>query len=299
MSLGTTFATGWRDNPKEVALIKSNLPVPEIKDVIHKIKMARRPTHMYLWDACRKVTGDVLRNWDQKQVGSCVGFGSTKAASVRACVEIMMGDLEEYKDPCPEVTYGGSKCEIGGDYSYSDGSVGAWAAKFLNTYGLCARGKYSIDLTAYTESQCRTLGAKGLPKDVEDACKLHPFKTVSQVTRWEDAKDVMSKGGTILICSNRGFSMTRDSKGKCNPSGSWSHCMALIGYTEEDGDMGFIDNSWGESAFSGPIGEGNGPLTGFWADGNVINNDILGSGDCWALYDLQGFQKDYDLSYRY
>lgn len=289
---------GWHDKPAEVLQVIRSLPYGNVSEIMSDIKPTARPTHMYGWDACRKVTGDVLRHWNQKQVGSCVGFGSTKAAAVRACIEIAMGQLEEYKDPCPEVTYAGSKCTIGGDCNMSDGSVGGWAAKFLNTYGLCPRGKYSVDLTSYIESQCRSLAARGLPQDVLDMCKLHPFKSVAQVSKWDDAKNILAKGGTILIASNRGFSMTRDSNGKCQPSGSWSHCMALIGYYEEGGlDIGFIDNSWDENAFSGPIGPGDGPLTGFYADGNVIDRDILGSGDCWALFDFEGFKKDYTLEY--
>jgi hypothetical protein len=63
--------------------------------------------------------------------------------------------------------------------------------------------------------------------------------------------------------------------------------------------MGFIDNSWGDNAMSGPIGPGDGPLSGFYADGNVIENDILRVGDCWAIYDIEGHKQDYTIDFMY
>lgn len=295
-------AFGWIYDANNIAKVKGMLPIPNVQDVIKDIRPKARPSSVYLWKIAEKVTGTKLGGWNQKQVGSCVGFGSTKALAHRSCVEIaVLGDMEKYVELAPEITYAGSR-QVAGISGSSDGSFGSAAAEFLNKYGGGKRGKYGkYDLTQYTESNCRDLGRRDLPNDILEECKQHSVKTVSQVTRWDDAKDVLAKGGCILICSNRGFnSMKRDSYGRVKPSGSWPHCMCLCGYHEETNlDMGFIDNSWGDNAMSGPIGPGDGPLSGFYADGNVIEKDILKIGDCWALYDYEGHKADYVIDYLY
>lgn len=284
---------GWLDNPDAVKVVTESLPYPVISDVIKGVTEAP-PATVYYWKCVERLFGKPMNEWDQNPVGSCVGFGTNKAAVVRQAVEIVVnGDNEEFVEYAPEITYGGSRVEIGKGGIGGDGSVGAWAAEFINKYGFVARGKYGeYDLTSYDPDMCRWYGRNGVPDIIEQICKQHPAKTVSQVKSWSDAKIVLAKGGTIAICSNRGFQMKRDSYGRCAPSGSWAHCMALIGYhTETNLELGFIDNSWGPTAHTGPLGAGTPPTSGFYADANVIDRDMLSSGDCWAIYDIEGIKK--------
>ena len=82
--------------------------------------------------------------------------------------------------------------------------------------------------------------------------------------------------------------MERDKDGFCQPKGNWGHCMALIGYQNGSRPGGFILNSWGDDAHSGPLGAGNPPPAGFWADANVVHK-MLQENDSWAFSGVQGF----------
>jgi hypothetical protein len=206
-----------------------------------------------------------------------------------AC-EIVAGDPEEWKDIAEEVTYGGSRVEVGGGRLRGDGSIGAWAADFVRKWGVVARGVYgSIDLSAYSESRCREFGSRGVPDDLEAKAKLHPVTDVAQVRTWEEAKKALASGYGIAICSQQGFRMQRDANGVCAPSGSWAHCMALIGYAPINGkECGFIENSWGANAHTGPLGPGDPMPSGFYADASVIER-MLKQNDSWAFAKFQGF----------
>ena len=180
--------------------------------------------------------------------------------------------------------------EIGGGRISGDGSVGAWAAEFVKRWGVVNRGVHgSYDLTGYSESRCREFGQNGVPADLETVAKAHPVKNITQVTNWAEAKKALASGYGIAICSNQGFSMRRDAKGICRPSGSWAHCMALDGYFIENGnEYGHIENSWGADAHTGPVGWGEPNTGGFWADAEVIGR-MLRQDDSWAFSAVDGF----------
>ena len=249
------------------------------------------PKQVYLWDAYRKLYGSLPPAKNQGQVGSCVSFGTNTAVRRTMAVEIALkGEAEEWTDIVEEVTYGGSRVEVGGGRINGDGSVGAWAAEFVKGWGVIARGKHgSYDLSTYSESTCRSFGGRGVPDDLEPAVKLHPVRGVTKVTAWADAKAMLASGYGIAICSDQGFSMRRDARGVAAPSGSWAHCMCLDGYVESDsGEFGHITNSWGDSAHSGPVGWGDPGADGFWAESRVVAR-MLSQGDSWAFSDLAGF----------
>lgn len=80
----------------------------------------------------------------------------------------------------------------------------------------------------------------------------------------------------------------RDSRGVCRASGSWAHCMALLGYVTEGGEYGLIENSWGEDIYSGPVGWGEPNGGSFWAEADVIDR-MLRQDDSWAFSAFEGF----------
>jgi hypothetical protein len=145
-----------------------------------------------------------------------------------------------------------------------------------------------VDLSKYSEARCRDWGRNGVPDTLEPEAKKHPVKTTSMVMSWEEAKQALSSGYGIAICSNQGFSMQRDADGFAKASGSWGHCMALIGYQTKNREGGFILNSWGDDAHTGPSGFGDPPKSGFWADAGVIDR-MLKQEDSWAFSSVDGF----------
>lgn len=255
------------------------------------------PDHFSGAEIAEKVLGKKLPDYNQLSVGSCVGFGTSKAVEYLSLAEIyLLKDKEEFKTIAQEVTYALSRVEIGGGKLVGDGSIGAWAAKAVKDYGVVARGKYGdLDLTAYNEAQCRKLGKIGMSKDMETVARQHPVKSYTKITNWKDACVALAQGFFILVCSNQGFSSTRDDSGFSKPSGRWGHCMCISGYQKKTAnnklrDGLLIDNSWGSSWIKG--GKGTIPMNdgAFWADAAVVDR-MLAQGDSFALSSFSGFPK--------
>jgi hypothetical protein len=282
------YAFGWVEDKAAVNAVLGTLPFPTFSTTEAGQDTSDPPDHMFLWDAAKKVLGDILPPRNQGQVGSCVSFGTATAIEHTMLAEIAMGDPEEFKDLAQEVIYGGSRVEVGGGRIGGDGSVGAWAATFVQKWGVVARGKYSnYDLTKYSESTCRQFGSRGVPDDLEPEAKKHPVKGITQVKSWDEAVKALASGYGVAICSDVGFSMQRDSEGFARRQGSWAHCMGLIGYKLGSRPGGAICNSWGPSAHTGPTSDGLTPA-GFWADAKVVDA-MLRQGDSWAFSSVVGF----------
>ena len=97
-------------------------------------------------------------------------------------MQIADGEAAEYRDLAPEVIYGGSRVEIGGGRIRGDGSIGAWAARWVRDYGVVPRGLHgSHDLRLYDENRCRDYGRRGVPDDLEALAKEHPVRGVVNV----------------------------------------------------------------------------------------------------------------------
>lgn len=280
---------GWVNDPAAVREATAGLPFPTFADTEAFRAEPDAPEDVYLWDACRKATGNLLPPRDQGQVGCCVSFGTASAIEHLICVQIASGNREEYKDLAQEVIYGGSRVEIGGGRIQGDGSVGAWAAQFVTKYGVVARGKYDgYDLSKYDERRCRQFGDGGVPSPLEAAAKEHPVKAVTNVRTWAECRSAVRNGYPVAVCSDQGFRMQRDAAGFCAPQGSWAHCMAIVGVQGGKRPGAFILNSWGPSAHTGPLGAGNPSPAGFWADAAVVDR-MLREGDSWAFSGFNGF----------
>jgi hypothetical protein len=245
------FFFGWKKDNNAVARVLSQLQHPFFSGAAPHLKGTGENKDVFFWEAEQKVLGQVLNSWDQGQVGSCVSHGSGRAAQDLLIVQIALGAAEEWEghEVAREPIYGGSRCEVGGQYGdYSDGSVGAWAAEWLNKWGIVLGEKYdSVDLSSYNETRCRDWGAKGVPSDIETIAKQHHIQTtmVSTVT---EARDALANGYPISICGSLGRTMQRQAGGWCPVSGAWAHCQALRGVcTVKGGTPAFVyQNSWGD-----------------------------------------------------
>ncbi len=205
---------------------------------------------VFLWVAEEKVLGSRFRSWNQKGVGSCVGFGNGRAGQDVLLWEIAAGEPEQWPgaEISPEVIYGGSRVEVGGGRINGDGSVGAWAAKWVKEWGLVPRGVYgSLDLTTYNESTCRRLGSQGIPTDVEGLARLHPVTGIAMVRNGDEFWAALGGGKPVALCSNRGFA-SRLRAGFDTPSGVWNHCMEGRGRFRHPskGKSGVLQNSWAQ-----------------------------------------------------
>jgi hypothetical protein len=247
---------------------------------------------VFLWQAVRKVTGKAppyYPNINQQSVGCCVGCGWKHSADVCQAFQIVRGVRAEWKPLSAEVIYGESRVDVGGGRISGDGSNGSWAAKAAQVYGMAPMEKIgSTDLTTFSPSRARQFGKSGVPAEVKAVAKQHPVKGCALVKSWTDVKRAVQQGYPVAVCSNVGFRMERDATGRCRPQGNWNHCMAILAVRAGDNEGGFILNSWGDNAHTGPVWPADMPVAGFWADASVIDR-MVRQGDSFALSDLQGF----------
>jgi hypothetical protein len=207
---------------------------------------------------------------------------------------IVGGQKFEWKSVSVEAIYALSRVEVGGGRISGDGSVGAWAAKAVKDYGVVSMEKHGAhDLTTFSPARARDWGRRGCPDDLEPEAKRHPIKGTALVASWADVKRSIQQGYPVAVCSDQGFRMERDATGRARPQGSWAHCMAIVGVrAAKDGrtEGGFILNSWGDQAHTGPVWPADAPVAGFWADAAVIDR-MVRQGDSFALSDVVGFPR--------
>lgn len=281
---------GWVNDPEAVAAVVATLPVKSFSET--PAFRGPEPEQVFLWESARKVLGHTIPCRNQGSVGACVSFGSACAVEHLQCVQIAIeGRQEEYKDICQEVIYGGSRVQIGGGRIRGDGSVGAWAIQFGQKYGEVARDKYpGYDLSNYNEQTCRGFGRNGVPDGLLQIAKDRIIKGGTPVQTTEECRKALASGYPVTVASNQGFSMTRDRDGFARAQGTWGHQMCILGYQKGLRPGFWIQNSWGAEAFSGPVGVGNPPDGGFWAEERVVAG-MLAQNDSWAYADLNGFPR--------
>lgn len=290
--------TGWIDDPDAVRVAVADMGCPDIHDLpICEIPIAELPKEVNLYKFCQLATGKpLLEVRNQGQVGSCVGHGAARAVELTNIVEIGTGDEEEFRLLSRPIIYGGSRVNVNGGRSpfRSDGSVGAWAAKWCTKFGVIDMAKHgSWDLSVYSEAQCREFGSKGVPKELLDLADDHLVASTAIVTTADDAMKALANGHGISVCSTQGFSKRRDSNGVCAPQGSWAHCMAIVGYRHINGRLHFaIENSWGSSYMSGSAPEGYNAGT-FLANADTVHR-MLSMRDSFAFSGLSGWRKKMD-----
>lgn len=227
-------------------------------------------------------------------ISNCVSQGAAYAVDAVKAVDIYIKkEFEEWvAETATEDIYAGSRVQIGGGRIRGDGSVGAWAAKYVNKYGALPRKKYgNVDLRKYSGSKARDWGrgSKGVPSSILKIAKEHPIQVVSRVDTYEQCRDLIANGYAVTIASMQGFSSTRDEDGFAKPKGSWAHQMCILGVDDAHKRPGvLVQNSWG--AWNGGPKRNNQPTGSFWVDADVIEKKIFKQNDSWAYSSYVGFQ---------
>lgn len=281
---------GWIDDPAQVEEVMKQLPFPIFNDVWTPIKDTGKGKIILLYDIIRAVAGTFPMR--KQTVGDCVSQGAAYAVDAVKSVDIYLNkEFEEWvAETATEDIYGGSRVQIGGGRISGDGSVGAWAAKYVNQYGALPRQKYgNIDLTTYSGNYARTLGRNGVPKELLEIAKQHPIQTVSLVKTYGEVRDLISNGYGVTIASMQGFSSKRDSEGFAKPQGTWAHQMSILGVDDSYKRPGvLVQNSWG--VWNGGPKRHNQPDGSFWVDAEEIERRVLSKGDSWAFSGYEGFK---------
>lgn len=301
---------GWQYDPRAVESFLNHLERPLFSLAAPQLKDIGDGKNVFLWEAERKVLGKLLPAHEQT-IGDCVSHGWGRGAQDLMLVEIgMHGEPEEWQgEVATEPIYAGSRVEIGGGRINGDGSVGAWAARYVKEFGILLRTQYgNVDLRTYSGNKARDWGrrGKGVPDALEPIAREHPIRTVSLVTSYEQGRDAIANGYPVPVCSMRGFAMTRDREGFCKPQGQWAHCMVFRACFVAKGNRpGLVcQQSWGNSP-TGPnkLTLENGdvielPQGCFGVDAEVANGMLARDPDSYAISNFEGFPRqeiDYSL----
>jgi hypothetical protein len=198
---------------------------------------------------------------ERQTTGDCVSHGTRNATDVTRAVEIDIGNEREdwIAKGATEAIYGSR----GGSFQ---GMSCSRAAEFVSKIGgIVVRKNYPgvADFSKYNGNLGAGWGGRGLPDKVIDTANDHQIKTASLIRTVEEARDALANGYGLAVCSNYGFSNTRDKKGFARTSGNWGHCMAWIACDDTGSEPAFlVQNSWGKWNDGGhpewgPIPEGS------------------------------------------
>lgn len=292
---------GWVPAPREVDRVLADLPIPvATREVMSTIRDTGKgkvaPLHLVL--AKIRPGGFPIH---EQEIGDCVSHGWSLAVALLKAVQTQAKPERWAGDVATEPIYGGSRVEIGGGRIGGDGSVGAWAAKYVSEYGILLRQKYgSVDLTKYSGRAAKEWGRRGVPDDLEPTAREHPVKTVSLVNTYEDARDAIANGFPVPVCSMQGFEQRRDADGFARPRGQWAHCMCFVASDDEYRRPGLLcQNSWGPNWITGPKRHDQ-PDGSFWVDPETVTR-MLRERDSFAVSNFVGFPRqaiDWDVLWR-
>jgi hypothetical protein len=236
-----------------------------------------------LHEAPKTVLGRFLAAQNQPR-GTCVSRGAKRTCDLQIFVQIVAGEPLEVPDTEAKLVshayiYGTCR-EHGGDLSYQDGAVGAWAAWSVAHDGLLLNG--DVQDGDNQDNLAVEWGARGVPSKFKEQGRKHLVKNVAQITSAADARDALIARKGVTIASNQGFEpFRRDAGGRCKPGGRWAHQMCFTGY-RDDLKWFLVDQSWGPNQPSGPLGDIEIPSYGFWIEWEVAEQ-MIRQGDCWAF----------------
>jgi hypothetical protein len=225
---------------------------------------------------------------DEKQdTGDCVSHSTRNAIDVSRAVEIANGAKEGF------IARGATEGIYGFRGHGGQGMTCSGAARFVsNDGGILLRQKYQFaDLSTYNARVGMNWGPRGVPAEVKAEAKKHQVKTVSVVNTVAGARDAIANGYALSVCSNQGFSSTRDKYGIAAAQGSWAHAMAWIACDDSreifNETLFLVQNSWGRWN-DGPKRLGQ-PDGSFWIRESIAQR-MLSQDGSFVFSNIDGFE---------
>lgn len=277
---------GWTPNPEGVDFFIAQNPVRSSfqASAPHLVGTGADKELILLYKAFKDVNGGKYIPYDAQTIGDCPSMGFGHGSDLLQALQIVQGhQKEQFRQICTEALYGAGRQCANMLRSWSDGCYGAPMAEALKTIGAASRD----DLGPYDGQRAKKWGYSGIPDDVRALCAQHKIDDYAKVTSWGEYVDAMANLNPVIICSNRGFTLTRDQDGFCRPSGSWAHCMLHSGARQDKRPGGCIFQSWGPNMPTGPLTLDQ-PPNSFWADRDVVES-MIDAGDAWAIKGFNGW----------
>lgn len=242
-----------------------------------------------LWELVRRVLGKDTPNVPQK-TGDCVSFGAKNAIEYVACVEIVRGDLEEFRSVFPPYLYATGRVLVGRNrLAGRAGSLGSWMAQAVVEHGVLRSDLPGVP--AYSRQVADRWGDGDGFRAFLNEGRQHPIRSAARITSWDALVAAVVNGYPCTIASNAGFTMQAASDGFHHRRGTWPHQMCVVAINDDARRpwVGLL-NSWGDA---------HGRLTDFetgepWPAGTLrITRDamesMLRSGECFAYSQFEGF----------
>ena len=217
-------------------------------------------------------------NYPAQEIGDCVGTGHGHGNDLLQCIQKGLGQALQYEETDTEFIYGSSR-KVAGILSNEDGSYGAAACKAMTSVGLVSRAMLG-SAGVYSGSRAKSWGLSGPPANFAAEAAGYKLGAANLVTTWDELVAAISNGYPVTICTDQGFTMTRNAQGFCAPSGTWGHCMLIAGI-RVDRPGALVCQSWGRNVPDGPTVLDQ-PDWSFWVDKTPII-PILAEGDSWAI----------------
>ena len=222
---------------------------------------------------------------ERQTTGDCVSHSTRNAVDITRAVEIdIRGESESFETRSATEAIYQSRGHRG------QGMTCSGAAKYVHSKGgILLRKDYGeVDLSKYNS----TLGARHqIPSKIYSTeAKKHQVKTISMITTIEEARDALSNGYAISVCSGYGFSSRRDANGIAKRGSGWNHAMAWIACDDTRKRfreiLFLVQNSWGKWN-SGPKVHGQ-PDGSFWIREKDARGMLAQQGS-WVFSDVDGF----------
>ena len=276
---------GWIHRPDEVAQHLATLDKPTFASAAPSLAGGGSGKTTLLYKAFKEVNGGSYIDYPAQQIGDCVSHGFGHGVDLLECVQIATSHKSEsLKQTATEAIYGMARVDVGGgQLGRSDGAVGAWAAKAVSTFGTVSRDVVG----PYDGNRAKQWGSRGVPAEIKTAAGAHKVRTATLVSTYEELEDALANGYPVPVCSNQGFTLTRDPQGFCSPHGTWGHCMLIVGVRADERPGACIFQSWGSTMPDGPLALDQ-PSNSFWAERDVVVS-MLAMQDSWAISDFDGY----------
>lgn len=276
---------GWtRPTEEQIEWTLGCLPMPVFAHAAPHLMRAAPVGDVYLFKAFKDVLGK-YPSYVAQQIGDCTSFGTGHGTDLLECVEVAIGhENEDFKETCTEAIYGIGR-EIAGMLGGEDGCYGGAVARAVTESGTISREVVG----PYSGQRAKSWGATGVPSDVKAKLADHKVGTASLVQTWDELVAALSNGYPVLVCSNQGFTMTRNDKGICEAQGNWAHCMMIGGimYVGTNDECAVIFQSWGPNTPDGPT-PNDMPDFSFGARRRIVENMLSGR-DSYALSKFAGY----------
>lgn len=277
---------GWVPNPEGSERIFGALPKRRFQDAApHLMDTWDGKSNVLLWQSEVKVLGHVLPAQKQDR-GTCCSRGTTGAVNRRQILQIALGLRNDVYTPTSHAFIYAAGRKRGNMLGTQDGCYGAAMLEAVSKDGICSNADASDD--ELKDDLAVKWGRTDAPSELYQIAAGHK-SDIAQVRTFNEAANALFNGHLVIVCSDQGFTMTRDSDGFCSPQGSWAHCMHFIGvFVTSRGRRGLVcAQSWGENCPDGPRVFDQ-PSYTFGVDEHVADR-MLGQNDSGAIASVNGW----------